>query len=71
MTKREVVRESVRMLGRTGTRIAGVLLNKVDIERDKYYYSGYYSYARYGYYGDAPPDKATARTTVKPEGKAG
>jgi Mrp family chromosome partitioning ATPase len=70
-TKREVVRESVRMLGRTGTRIAGVLLNKVDIERDKYYYSGYYSYARYGYYGDAPPDKPTAHTTVRPEGKAG
>jgi capsular exopolysaccharide synthesis family protein len=69
-TKREVVREAVRMLGRTGTHVAGVLLNKVDIERDQYYYSGYYSYTRYGYYGDAPPDKSDAHSAAS-DSKAG
>ena len=70
-TKREIVRETVRMLGRTGTRIAGVILNKVDIERDQYYYSGYYSYARYGYYSDAPMNKPSAKISTRREGKAG
>jgi Mrp family chromosome partitioning ATPase len=46
--KRQVVRESMRQLGRTGVRIAGTLLNKVDVERDSYYYSGYYAYYHYG-----------------------
>ncbi len=30
-------------------RIAGVLLNNVDIERDHYYSTYYYSYYHYGY----------------------
>ncbi len=46
--KRQLVREAMRLLLRTGVRIAGVLLNKVDLERDAYYYSGYYSYYHYG-----------------------
>ncbi len=50
------------MLGRTGTHLAGAVLNKVDIERDHYYYTGYYSYTRYGYYGDAPPDTSSHKT---------
>ena len=69
-TKREIVRETVRMLGRTGTRLAGAVLNKVDIERDHYYYSGYYSYTRYGYYGDAPPDTSAAKPAAS-DSKAG
>ena len=63
-TKREIVRDVVRMLGHTGVHIAGAVLNKVDIERDHHYLSGYYSYARYGYYGDAPPD--TSRQNLPP-----
>jgi capsular exopolysaccharide synthesis family protein len=51
-TKRQIVREAIRLLSRTGTHIAGVLLNRVDVEHDHYYYSGYYAYTRYGYYGD-------------------
>lgn len=47
-TKREVVREAARLLNRARVRIVGALLNKVDVERDQYYYS-YYSYYRYGY----------------------
>ncbi|MDX2438476.1 MAG: polysaccharide biosynthesis tyrosine autokinase [Acidobacteriota bacterium] len=71
-TKREIVRETVRLLGRTGAHLAGAILNKVEVDRDPYYYGGYYSYARYGYYGDGPitePDATPA--TTKPADKAG
>jgi capsular exopolysaccharide synthesis family protein len=70
-TRRQIVREAIRLLNRTGTRIAGVLLNKVDIERDHYYYTGYYSYTRYGYYGDQVPPKVTKSSAAKPTDKAG
>lgn len=46
--RRQLVREAIRLLGRTGVRVAGAVFNKVDIERDHYYYSGYYSYYQYG-----------------------
>jgi Mrp family chromosome partitioning ATPase len=70
-TRRQIVREAIRLLNRTGTRIAGALLNKVDIERDHYYYSGYYSYTRYGYYGDQVPPKTKTTSAAKPTDKAG
>jgi polysaccharide biosynthesis transport protein len=59
-TRRKIIREAVKTLGRTGTPIAGAVLNQVDIERDHYYYSGYYNYYRYGYYGDEPNQPARA-----------
>jgi capsular exopolysaccharide synthesis family protein len=70
-TRRQIVRETIRLLGRTGVRIAGVLLNQVDIERDHYYYAGYYSYTRYGYYGDQVPPQTKTSSASKPTGKAG
>jgi len=62
-TRRKIIREAVKTLNRTGTQIAGVVLNQVDIDKDHYYYSGYYNYYRYGYYGDHPdaPAKATKK----------
>jgi len=62
-TRRKVIREAVKTINRTGTQIAGAVLNKIDIERDHYYYSGYYNYYRYGYYGDHPdePDQPTKK----------
>ena len=50
------------MLGALCHYIAGAVLNQVDIDKDHYYYSGYYNYYRYGYYGDEPnqPAKTTA-----------
>ena len=57
-TRRKVIREAVKTLNRTGTQIAGAVLNQIDIERDHYYYSGYYNYYRYGYYGDEPNQPA-------------
>ena len=70
-TRRKVVKEAARTLNKTGTQIAGAILNKVDIERDHYYYSGYYSYTRYGYYGDQVPPQAKTTSAAKPTGKAG
>ena len=58
--KRQVVREALRSLARTGVRIPGALLNKVDVERDHYYYSAYYSsYYSYGY-GDESAEREGA-----------
>ncbi len=62
-TRRKVVKEAAKTLSKTGTQIAGAVLNQVNIERDHYYYSGYYSYYRYGYYGDDP--EQTAKETKK------
>jgi capsular exopolysaccharide synthesis family protein len=73
-TKRQVAREAVKLLARTGTRIAGAVLNLVDLERDPYYYGGYYAYTRYGYYGDAPSgahEAVKSRKAGKAPGKAG
>jgi succinoglycan biosynthesis transport protein ExoP len=70
-TKRQIVREAIRLLNRTGVHIAGVLLNQVDIERDHYYYAGYYSYTRYGYYGDQVPPAKTGEVSEETTGKAG
>jgi capsular exopolysaccharide synthesis family protein len=53
-TKRKIVQEAVRQLSRTGVRLVGTLLNKVDVERDQYYYS-YYTYYSYGY-GEEPKE---------------
>ncbi|MCU0306023.1 MAG: polysaccharide biosynthesis tyrosine autokinase [Thermoanaerobaculales bacterium] len=61
-TRRKVIREAVKNLSRAGTIIAGAVLNQIDIDRDHYYYSGYYNYYRYGYYGDSPkPSDKTAK----------
>ena len=70
-TRRQVIREAVRLMSRTPVRIAGVLLNKIDLERDHYYYSGYYSYTRYGNYGDqVVPEKKSKKAKSAAE-KAG
>ncbi len=47
--RRQVVANAMRTLRRGGVRIAGVLLNNVDIQRDHYYSTYYYSYYHYGY----------------------
>ncbi len=65
-TRRTVIREAIKTLGRTNTPVAGAVLNQIDVERDHYYYSGYYNYYyRYGYYGDDPLARAKAQTTTK------
>ena len=71
-TKREIVREAVRLLSRSRARIAGVVLNKVEVDRDPYYYGGYYAYTRYGYYGESPTTQSGATPALKqPTDQAG
>lgn len=60
--RRQLVRDGLRMLQRSGVRVAGLVLNKVDIERDHYYYSSYYAYYHYGSYGENPPGETPAET---------
>ncbi|MFN2289801.1 MAG: CpsD/CapB family tyrosine-protein kinase, partial [Anaerolineae bacterium] len=63
--RRQLIRDAVRSLSRTGVRIAGCLLNKVDVERDHYYYSYYYSsYYRYGYGTDEEAERVINTTSA-------
>lgn len=55
--RRQVVADAMRVLGRSGVRIAGVLLNNVDIERDHYYATYYHSYYHYGYDEEGKRDR--------------
>ncbi len=62
--KRAAIQNALRQLGRAGARIAGVVLNAVDLERDTYYYQYYYTYYHYGYGEDSsalPPAKKRKR----------
>jgi Mrp family chromosome partitioning ATPase len=42
MTSRHHARTALDQLERAGARFVGAVLNKVDIENDRYYYSRYY-----------------------------
>jgi len=59
--KRKVIQNCIRQLRRAGTRIPGVVLNKVDVEHDHYYYSYYYSYYHYAYGDDSATPKKKHR----------
>ena len=41
--KRQMVREGLKNLSRSGVHIPGAVINRVDVERSYYYYSSYYS----------------------------
>ncbi len=59
---RKMVQGALRDLSRAGSRVAGVVVNQVDVERDHYYYdSYYYSYYHYGYGSAARGTSGQAR----------
>jgi capsular exopolysaccharide synthesis family protein len=60
--RRQVIRDALRKLSRSDVRLAGVLLNKVDLERDHYFYSTY-GYYRYTY--DTPEAEAAGAAPGK------
>jgi capsular exopolysaccharide synthesis family protein len=64
--RRQLQREAIRLMSRTGVRIAGAVLNKADLERDHYYYSGYYTYYHYG--DDGTRTKPRKRKTAASAG---
>jgi len=68
-TRKELARHALGSLQAVGGKLAGVVLNAVDVTRSEYKYS-YYYYHRGGYYGSppassrdvpAPPEQADAR----------
>jgi Mrp family chromosome partitioning ATPase len=54
-TDRKAAQRAVHLLREAGTRIFGAVLNKVNLEREGYYYQNYYQY--YYYYGGYEADK--------------
>jgi capsular exopolysaccharide synthesis family protein len=50
-TQRDVARYAVRSLLDVGGKVAGVVLNAVDLDRQEYRYYHYYAYKKDGYYG--------------------
>ncbi len=53
MTQKRQVERAVEMLMASSPKALGVVLNRVDFDRDKYYYSHYYGYQYTSYYGSA------------------
>jgi capsular exopolysaccharide synthesis family protein len=54
-TQRELARHGARSLLDVGGKVAGVVLNAVDLDRDEYRYYHYYSYKKEGYYTRPEP----------------
>jgi len=59
MTRRRLAERAVHMVLQTRPRVVGAVLNRVNFDRNKYYYSRYYGYQYKSYYGQqaAPADK--------------
>ncbi len=53
MTRRRLAERAVEMLSVSKPHVVGAVLNRVNFERHKYYYSRYYGYQYKSYYGPA------------------
>ena len=53
MTRRRLAERAVETIMQTRPRYAAVVLNKVDVARNKYYYSRYYGHQYKNYYAEA------------------
>ena len=53
MTQRRQAERAIEMLMASSPRAVGVVLNRVDLRRDKYYYAHYYGYQYTSYYDPA------------------
>ena len=51
MTRRRLAERAVHMVMQTRPRVMGAVLNRVNFDRNKYYYSRYYGYQYKSYYG--------------------
>lgn len=73
-TQRDLARHGVRSLLDVGGKMAGVVLNAVDLDKQEYKYYHYYSYKKDGYYAEHGADRpsvssssgSTDRTTAPP-----
>jgi len=53
MTRRRLAERAVQMVLQTRPKLVGAVLNRVNFDRNKYYYSRYYGYQYKSYYGPA------------------
>ena len=53
MTRRRLAERAVQMVLQTRPKLVGCVLNRVNFDRNKYYYSRYYGYQYKSYYGPA------------------
>jgi len=60
MTRRRLAERAVQMVLQTRPRVIGAVLNRVNFDRNKYYYSRYYGYQYKSYYGQNKPAEQTA-----------
>jgi Mrp family chromosome partitioning ATPase len=59
---RKALKTAIDTLKRVGAQICGVVLNNVDVRRDRYYYKYYYYYS---YYGDDEDRKSGKKKDKK------
>ena len=52
MTSRHTARHAIEQLSRGNAKVLGAILNRVQVERNRYYYSRYYGGADSAYYGE-------------------
>ena len=62
---RPTIQRAVDQIQAVGGKIIGVVLNKVDLERNSYYYSQYYGEYYRSYYAEGPP----RRSSGAPQGR--
>jgi capsular exopolysaccharide synthesis family protein len=60
MTRRRLAERAVQMLMVSRPRVVGAVLNRVNFDRNKYYYSRYYGYQYKSYYGSGAGSTAKA-----------
>ena len=54
MTRRPQAARALEILTAGGSRLLGAVLNRVDLKRNRYYYSRYYGYKNRDYYFTSP-----------------
>lgn len=60
MTRRRLAERAVQMVLQTRPKLVGCVLNRVNFDRNKYYYSRYYGYQYKSYYGPAAKSESPA-----------
>ena len=60
MTRRRLAERAVQMIMASRPKVMGAVLNRVNFDRNKYYYSRYYGYQYKSYYGTSTSDASTS-----------
>lgn len=63
MTRRRLAERAVQMIMASRPKVVGAVLNRVNFDRNKYYYSRYYGYQYKSYYGTSTSGTASVAPT--------